>query len=180
MKKYIDSSKIKHEIKLFAKTLNSEYKQKDVVIVGVLKGCICFLSDLIRELNFNFSIEFVQAQSYGMKGDVAQDTVIQPFDFNVNDQDVILLDDIFDRGATLHSIYQKLLKAGAKSIKTVVLLKKKTNNLCEFKPDHYLFEIENKFVIGYGLDYKEKYRGLKSIYSMLFLCFFFLSKSLSL
>ncbi len=161
--KYIQSSEIQQKIKLLADDLNQEYYGKHAVIIGVLKGSICFLSDLIRELNFSFSVEFVRAQSYGMHGKEAKDTKLSDFDFDVSNQNLILVDDIFDRGVTLDKICQNLMKGDPKSLKTAVLLKKRKKHESALKPDYFLFEIDDRFVVGYGLDYKEEYRGLKDI-----------------
>jgi len=161
--KYIESSAIQQKIKFLADELNREYHGKHAVIIGVLKGSICFLSDLIRELDFSFSIEFVRAQSYGMHGKEAKETKLFNFDFNVSNQNLILIDDIFDRGVTLDKICKNLMKGDPKSLKTAVLLKKKKEHESRLTPDYFLFEIDDRFVVGYGLDYKEEYRGLKDI-----------------
>ena len=163
IEKYIDSSEIKQRIKLLACDLNQQYKGKHAIVIGVLKGSICFLADLIRELDFSFSIEFVRAQSYGMHGKNPKDIKLFDLDFDVSNQNLILIDDIFDRGVTLEKISQTLINANPKSLKTVVLLKKKKKQESKTHPDHFLFEIEDRFVVGYGLDYKEEYRGLADI-----------------
>jgi len=161
--KYIDSLEIKQKISLLAEDLNLQYHGKHVILIGVLKGSICFLSDLIRELNFSFSIEFVRAQSYGMHGKEAKEIKLFDFDFDVSNKELILVDDIFDRGITLDKICQNLMKAQPKSLKTVVLLKKRKKHDSKLEPDYFLFEVDDRFVVGYGLDYKEEYRGLKDI-----------------
>jgi len=161
--KYIDRLEIKRKIKLLACELNQQYHGKHAIVIGVLKGSICFLADLIRELDFSFSVEFVRAQSYGMHGKKPKDIKLFDFDFDVSDQNLILIDDIFDRGITLDKISQSLIKARPKSLRTVVLLKKKKTHDSKIKPDHFLFEIDDRFVVGYGLDYKEEYRNLADI-----------------
>jgi hypoxanthine phosphoribosyltransferase len=163
LKKYIDHLEIKAKIQSLANILNQTYQGKQVVIIGVLKGSICFLSDLIRELDFTFTVEFINAYSYGMKGKNPNITKIGEIAFCVKDKEVILLDDIFDRGETLHKIYKELLLKKPKSITNIVLLKKRKKRLVDFQPEYFLFEIEDDFVVGYGLDYKEMYRGLKDI-----------------
>ncbi|MGD2168995.1 MAG: hypoxanthine phosphoribosyltransferase [Chlamydiota bacterium] len=159
------SQEIEQAICQIAATLNEIYKDKDPIIIGVLKGSICFVSDLIRKLSFPFTLEFIRAKSYGLRGDKPQEVTVEGVDFDISRKDVIVIDDIFDRGETLHKIIDELNKHHPSSIKSVLLLRKKSKKMTFLEPDYTLLDIEDKFVIGYGLDYKEHYRGLDGIYA---------------
>lgn len=101
-----------------------------------------------------------------MRGDKPQDVAIEGINFDLTAKDVILVDDIFDRGETLLKILEELKKHHPNSIKSLLLLHKKSRKMTSAKPDYTLLDVEDKFVIGYGLDYKEHYRGLDGIYAL--------------
>ncbi|MEX0961324.1 MAG: hypoxanthine phosphoribosyltransferase [Simkaniaceae bacterium] len=161
----ITPEEIDQKINAFGSYLNQFYKNQPLIIVGILKGSICFIADLIRKLDIPFELEFIQCQSYGDKGMTPGKLTISYLDFlAVKDKPLLLIDDILDTGQTLTQVIQELKKLEPASIKSCVLLKKK--NKSPLSVDHVLFEIEDRFVIGYGLDYKEKYRGLKGLYQV--------------
>jgi hypoxanthine phosphoribosyltransferase len=166
LKPMISEEEIKSKILEIAKVIDEEYRDKELVIVLALKGSIIFAADLIREIKIPFSIETVSCSSYGeniTSGDVRM-SGLEGMD--IESKDVLFIDDIFDSGKTLNKAMKAIYEKNPKSVKSLVLLLKKTPHRIEdkFFPDYYLFEIEDKFVIGYGLDYKEYFRGLKGIY----------------
>jgi hypoxanthine phosphoribosyltransferase len=161
----ISEDEIKSKIAETARTLNAEYKDQELVVVMVMKGAICIAADLIRELEVPCEIEAVTASSYGQRGIHRGELKISGLDeLNFTGKNVLLVDDIFDSGQTLSQIVGKLKEKNPKSIKTLVLLEKNVERALSYKPDYVLFHIENRFVVGYGLDYKEYYRGLRGVY----------------
>jgi hypoxanthine phosphoribosyltransferase len=147
--------------------LDREYAGKELVIVMVMKGAICLVADLIRHLQVPCSIEFVQGRSYGERGIHRGELTVFGLDnFDVSNKHVLLVDDIYDSGYTLSAIHAKLLEKQPSSLKTLVLLSKNVPRQVVFQPDYILFHIENRFVVGYGLDFKEYYRGLPGVYAL--------------
>ena len=114
-------------------------------------------------LDFKNNIEYVDISSY--KGKKRVEIKSLPFDINIQNQNILIIDDICDTGNTLSYVTDLINKNNPKSVRTSVLLKKKIKNSI-FKPDDYLFLIPNKFVVGYGLDFNNKYRFLKEIYTL--------------
>jgi len=167
LEQILSQEEIQQKLTLVAKKIDQEYAGKEIVIVFILKGAICLVADLIRSIKIPSTIEFLQAKSYGEKG-VSRGalTILGIEQIAITDKDVLLVDDIFDSGETLLQVTERLKKQHPRSIKTLVLLCKKVPRTTNYQPDYILFEIENRFVVGYGLDYKEKYRGLPGIYAM--------------
>jgi hypoxanthine phosphoribosyltransferase len=161
----ISSEEIEEKIASVAKAIDIEYAGKDLAIVMVMKGSVCLAADLIRHIHVPCTLEFVRAQSYGLRGEKRGDLTITGVDnADIAGKDVLLIDDIFDTGNTLTQVSARLNDLGPKSLKTLVLLVKNVPHVTPKLPDYVLFDIEDRFVIGYGLDYKEMYRGLPAIY----------------
>ena len=163
MQLLISNNEIKNEIKLFADKINSNYQNKEVIIIAILKGSVLFLRDLFEYLDFKNSIEYVDISSY--KGKSRTEIVSLPFKINVKNKNILIIDDICDTGNTLSFITNLIKRNNPKSIRTSVLLKKNIQNSI-FVPDDYLFLIPDKFVVGYGLDFNEKHRFLNQIYTL--------------
>ena len=122
-------------------------------------------ADLIRALKTPCTIECVKASSYGQLGVKRGELTITGLDrVDLTSKNVLVVDDIIDSGETMSRVFSELNKKNPKSIKSLVLLSKKVPRTVSFIPDYVLFEIEDLFVIGYGLDYKEFYRGLPGVY----------------
>lgn len=139
--------------------------KREICFVAVLKGALLFTADLIRHLDIPYTVDFIQAKSYHgtERGEL---TLIGMEQLHIQNKDVILIDDIFDSGTTLTTIHARLLEKKPRSLKSLVLLSKQVTRKTDYKPDYSLFEVENQFVIGYGLDYNEHYRGLQGIYKL--------------
>jgi hypoxanthine phosphoribosyltransferase len=161
----ISEDEIKYKIADCARTIDAQYQGEELVIVMVMKGALCITADLIRELKTPCTVEYVKASSYGKHGTKRGElTILGLEDFDIASKNVLLIDDIFDSGETVSQIVTKLKEKNPKSLKSLVLLKKNIERDVTYIPDYALFNIENSFVIGYGLDYKEYYRGLPDIY----------------
>ncbi len=166
-KELITQKQIEEAVCAFAQRVSQECCGKELHIVAVLKGAIFFLVDLVRLLKCPVQIHFVKASSYGMRGKERGKLQLKMDDLpNLKDKEILLLDDIFDSGETFKSLAQALQAMRPRSLKTAVLLLKKRQRTHRFLPDTSLFEVEDTFVVGYGLDYKELYRNLPSIYSI--------------
>ena len=160
----IPSTIIAEKIKESAAQVEKDYQGKKLTVVMVMKGAICVTSDLIRELKIPFELEFVKASSYGHNGTVGGELTISGLEcLDIEGRDVLIVDDIFETGNTILGIAKQLEKKKPNSIKTFVLLVKDIERKTDYRPDYVLFDIQNRFVIGYGLDYKELYRGLPDL-----------------
>lgn len=160
----IDRQQIAQRTKEMAKELSKKFQGKTPIILSVLKGSWIFLADLVRELDFEGEIEFMMLSSYGHGTSSSGNVQIKKdLDVDVLGRDVLIVEDIVDSGITLDFLHQLLEDRHANSITTVTLLSKPQRRIVDVKVDLIGFEIPDKFVIGYGLDFDEKYRGLKDI-----------------
>ena len=157
------SHKIKNKVTKLGRELSKAYKGKNPLVISVLKGSVVFLSDLIRSFKFDFELDFVHAQSYSaMKRGKLK--VVSKLSCAVKGRSVLVVEDIADSGLTLEAIMVSLKKQGAKDVKSCVLLDKPSVRKNQLIPNYIGFEVPNYFVVGYGLDYNGKFRGLPSIY----------------
>ena len=161
----ISKEQIAGKLSEVAKQIDIDYANGDLVVVVVLKGAICVGSDLVRAITIPCTIESVQCSSYGALGAKRGELRVFGLDrVDLKGRDVLLVDDIFDSGYTLSTLAKEISQKEPRSIKSLVLLKKNVPHV-DFNPDYVLFDIENYFVVGYGLDYKEYYRGLEGVYT---------------
>ncbi|NLC32724.1 MAG: hypoxanthine phosphoribosyltransferase [Clostridiales bacterium] len=160
----ITHEEIQHEIQSLADQLNQEYKGKELMCVCILRGAVVFFTDLIRLLDLPLTIDFMAISSYGgttkSSGEVRMQKDLEQ---SVMDKHVLVVEDIVDSGLTLAYIMDILSKRGAKSVKLATLLDKPEGRKNDLKVDYACFTIPNEFVVGYGLDYDEKYRNLPDI-----------------
>ncbi len=161
----ITEAEIKHKVSEMAQRLTADYEHKGLTIIGVLNGSLIFLSDLIRHIPFPVKIDTVRANTYIGTSTVskAETDIINNISLNIKDEHVLIVDDILDTGKTLSRIVQVIKGHNPMSIQVCVLLNKKVRREIELVPDYCCFEIENKFVVGYGLDFDNKYRNLPYI-----------------
>jgi hypoxanthine phosphoribosyltransferase len=133
-------------------------------LIGVLKGACIFLSDLVREINLNTSIDFIAVSSYGKnKESSGQVRLIKDLDSSIEGLNVIVVEDILDTGITLTYLLRVLEQRKPKSLRIAALLDKPSRRIKDVKADYIGFKIPNDFVVGYGLDYAERYRNLKDV-----------------
>lgn len=167
-KPLIEREAIAEKIKEVSRQITEDYQDKDLVIVMVLKGAICLVADMIREIDVPLDLQSVQCSSYGARGTVRGELkVIGEELLDVHNKDVLIIDDIYDTGNTITALKKVIEKMGPRSLKTCVLLNKQgVSKVNDYVPEYVLFDIEDRFVVGYGLDFKERYRGLPGIYEM--------------
>jgi hypoxanthine phosphoribosyltransferase len=164
----IPEEAIQNRIQEIAETLDAEYEGKEILLVMIMKGSLLLVADLIRKLTTQLSIEFVSCSSYGAAGTVRGRLRVNGIEqIDAQGKHLLVVDDIFDSGYTLHEVVSRLQGANPASLKTLVLLSKSVPRKVPYKPDYVLFEIEDRFVVGYGLDYKERFRGLPGVYALL-------------
>lgn len=150
--------------KQLGKDITKDYKDKTPLLVGLLNGCVPFMAELIKHIDIPLEIQFMDVSSYhgGLKssGDI---NIKYDLKTSVSNRDVLIVEDIVDSGNTISVIYDLLKYRNAKSVKVVSLLDKPSGRVIDFKPDYIGKVIPNKFVVGFGLDYKELYRNLSYI-----------------
>jgi len=158
---YFTEQQLKDKVKAIGAQITRDYCDKNPLVVGVLKGSFVFMADLIREIDVPCNLDFMVASSYGM-GSVSSGEIKIIMDLGqpVEGRDVLLVEDILDSGVTLNSLRNILISRGARSVKLCALLSKPARRKFDIEADYLGFEIEDEFVVGYGLDYAEKYRNL--------------------
>jgi len=162
----IPSSEIALKLKEVGAQIDKEYNGSELVIVMVMKGAIMVTADLIRNLHIPVSVEYVKAKSYGKNGMTRGKLAVFGLkELDIKGKNVLIVDDIFDSGTTMTTLIKKFQEKNPKTLRSLVLLLKQVPRKVTYRPDFVLFEIQNRFVVGYGLDYKELYRGLPGIYA---------------
>lgn len=167
LKKCISEEEIKSKIFEVSKSINYEYPKEDLIVIGVLKGSFMFLSDLVRNIKFSIPvIDFIRVSSYSGTYSTNCITITKDIESNIEGKNVLIVEDILDTGLTLNFLIDHLKSKNPKSLKTCVFLDKKEKRKIQIEADFVCFEIGDKFVVGYGLDYNEKYRNLKEVYTL--------------
>ncbi len=157
----ISQEEIQDIVQRLGKTIVEDYKDKFPIVLGLLKGCVPFMADLLKTLDMHLEIAFMNVSSYhgGIKstGDVKID---MDLDTTVKDRHILIAEDIVDSGRTIQAVVDLLKYRGAKSVKVVTLMDKPTGRVIDFVPEYIGKTIPKAFVVGYGLDYEEKYRNI--------------------
>lgn len=157
----IDEAALAERVGQLAQQISTDYQGCDLVLVAVLKGAVVFLADLMRRLTLPAEVEFVSASSYGAGTTSCGDVRISlPPDLALAGRHVLVVEDIVDTGRTLQALVSCLRAAGAASVRTCCLLDKPSRREVDFRADYVGFEIPDQFVVGYGLDFAGKHRGL--------------------
>jgi len=164
MKSLIKKDKIRQRISSLARKISRDYKGKELVLVGVLKGGFVFLADLIRQITLPLEIDFIQLASYGAS--TTSSGVIKvkkDIDLPIAGKDVLVVEDIVDYGYTMDYLLQFLADKKARSVKLCALLDKPARRKVKVRIDYRGFKVPDKFIVGYGLDCDEKFRNLPDI-----------------
>ena len=164
LKVLIRASEISRKVREIARRITRDYKGDKVHLVAILKGACIFLSDLLRYINLETSVDFIAVSSYG-KGTLPSGEVriTKDLDHSIEGLNVIVVEDILDTGLTLNYLYRILQSRKPRSLRIAALLDKPSRRIKEVKADYVGFTIPNHFVVGYGLDFAEKYRNLPDI-----------------
>ncbi len=167
LKLLISKEEIQRAIAAIAAKIHRDYEGKSLIVIGVLKGSIIFLADLIRQIHLPTEVDFVKLSSYG-SGKESSGTVrlLKDIDADIYDRDVLIVEEIIDSGRTLEFLYRRLQTSRPKSLKICALLDKKSKRVVNIEADYVGIEVEDKFLVGYGLDFNEAYRNLSDIYCL--------------
>ncbi|HET7657143.1 MAG TPA: hypoxanthine phosphoribosyltransferase [Bacillales bacterium] len=160
----ISEEEIEQKTREFGGLLSEEYGNQFPLVIGILKGAMPFMADLIKRMNIQLEIDFMDVSSYGRStvssGEVK---IIKDLDTSVEGRDVLIVEDIIDSGLTLSYLVELLRYRKAKTIKIVTLLDKPSGRKVDLTPDWVGFTVPDAFVVGYGLDYAERYRNLPCV-----------------
>jgi hypoxanthine phosphoribosyltransferase len=164
LKVLIRRGAIQKRVREVARQITRDFRGERVHLVGVLKGACIFLSDLVREISLDTSIDFIAVSSYGKgKESSGQVRVLKDLDSNVAGLNVILVEDILDTGLTINYLLRIMQQRKPKALRVAALLDKPSRRVKPVKGDYVGFTIPNEFVVGYGLDYGERFRNLKDV-----------------
>lgn len=141
--------------------ITKDYIDKDLVVIGILKGAVIFMSELVKNIKLPITMDFMAVSSYGKSTvSTGEVRIIKDLDFSVEGKELLVVEDIIDTGLTLSYLIDNLKKRGANSVKVCTLLDKPDRRTVGVEVDYLGFEIPDEFVVGYGLDYAERYRNL--------------------
>ncbi|HBQ61935.1 MAG TPA: hypoxanthine phosphoribosyltransferase [Trichococcus sp.] len=144
--------------------LTKEYEGKNPLVIGVLKGAVMFMTDLSRAMDCDLELDFMDVSSYGAGMESSGDVkILKDLDTTVDGRDLLIVEDIIDTGRTLSYLIEIFKYRKAKSIKVVTLMDKKERREVDLEADYIGINVPNEFVVGYGLDFNEKYRNLPYI-----------------
>ena len=157
----ISEQELQQKVKELGAKITEDYKDTNLLLIGVLRGGVIFMSDLMRSIELPIEIDFMQVSSYG-SGTVSSGNVkiLKDTETSVEGRDVLIAEDILDTGTTLHSLVELIKQRGASSVKICTILNKPARRKVRLDAEYVGFNIPDKFVVGYGLDYDQKYRNL--------------------
>ena len=160
----VTREEIARSVKELGRRITEDYQGKDLMMVCILKGASVFFTDLIREVDLPVTVGFMSVSSYG-RGTSSTGVVriMKDLDQNIEGKDVLIVEDIVDSGKTLHFLLQVLSQRHPASLAIATLLDKPSRRVVDLTAKYYCFNIPDAFVVGYGLDYSEKYRNLPDI-----------------
>ncbi len=157
----VDADQLQRRIAELGAQIGSDYAGRDLVMIGVLKGAVLFLADLMRQLTVPCEIDFMAVSSYGSATDSSGVVrILKDLDGSIAGRDVLLVEDIVDSGLTLHYLLKNLRAREPRSLEVVALLTKPERRRVDLPIRYVGFEIPNRFAIGYGLDHAQRYRNL--------------------
>ena len=159
----ISEAKIEKRLDELAKQIMKDYGEEDLLFIGVLKGAAIFMVELAKRIKNNVEFEFIQARSYEGTESTGKVEITQDLTGKIDGKNVIIIEDIIDTGRTLEYLMRYLTFHNPKTIKLCTLLSKPSRRVVELQVDYIGFSIPDEFVIGYGLDYNQKYRNLPYI-----------------
>lgn len=157
----LSQKKIENIVNSLAKQIEKDYNDKEFIMVGLLKGSVAFMADLMKKINLDFCIDFMVASSYGSGTESSGKVkIVKDLSFSPEGKNILIIEDIVDSGNTLNFVCNYLVTRGAASVKVCTLCDKPSRRKVPFTPDYCGAEIPDEFIVGYGLDYDEKYRNL--------------------
>lgn len=161
------SEQIFQKVKGLGQKISTDYSHSNLLVVGVLKGASVFMSDLIRHISIPLEMDFIAASSYGQSTESSGVVkIVKDLDYSIEGKDVLIVEDIIDTGLTLHYLIENFKSRGANSLKICTLLDKPERRKIDIDVAYKGFDIPDVFIVGYGIDYGEKYRNLPYIASL--------------
>lgn len=161
------SSDIKNRISELGKEITKDYKNKNLLLVSILRGGVIFLSDLIKEIDLPLSIDFMSISAYGINGtSTGVVRITKDLDESIEGKDVLIVEDIIDTGLTISYLLRNLKSRFPNSLEICTLLDRDIRRIADINIKYIGFKIGEKYIVGYGLDYKQKFRNLQSIYEL--------------
>lgn len=159
----INKSKLEKRIEEMGKQITKDHEGKELVLVGILKGSVMFMSELAKNIKRSVALDFMDVSSYEGTESTGKIKINKDIRDSIEGKDVIIVEDIIDTGRTLTYVKEYLEQKNPKSVKIATMLSKPSRRVLELNVDYIGFAIEDKFVVGYGLDYNEQYRNLPYI-----------------
>ena len=161
------SSELEKRVSELGKQITVDYKGKEILLVSILRGGIIFLSDLIKEIDLPLSIDFMSISTYGINDDASGVVrITKDLEDSIEGKDVIIVEDIIDTGLTISYLLRNLKSRYPNSISICTLLNRDVRRIADIDIKYVGFSIGEKYIVGYGLDYKQKFRNLESIYEL--------------
>lgn len=166
----LDKNIIAEKVEKIAHQISLDYKDSDLVLVGVLKGAFVFMADLLRQLQVNrLTIDFVRIASYGQTAETSGNiTLLKDLETDIKGKDILIVEDILDSGLTLSYLKQHLQTFNPRTVRICVLIDKYERRQANIQADYVCHSIKEGFLVGYGLDYAEAYRNLPGIFTLNF------------
>ena len=160
----VEAEDLQARVRELGEEINRDYRGRDLVLIGVLKGAVLFLADLIRELEIPCEVDFMAVSSYGSSTDSSGVVrILKDLDASIEDRDVLLVEDIVDSGLTLHYLLKNLRARNPGSLEVCALLTKPERRRVDLPIRYVGFKIPNRFAIGYGLDHGQRFRNLRYV-----------------
>jgi len=161
----LDEATIQQRVEELGKQLTKDYEGKSLLAIGILRGAFIFMADLIREMDLSLTVDFMLVSSYeDLKSSSGAVRIVMGAKKNIQDRHVLIVEDIIDTGQTYNSLKNTLETRSPASLKICALLNKPENRKVEVPVDYHGFEVPNKFLVGYGLDYREFHRECPYIF----------------
>lgn len=160
----LTEEQIENKVRELGQSITKDYEGKDIVLIGVLKGSVMFMAELMKKIETPVSIDFMAVSSYGNSAETSGIVrILKDLDNDIEGKDVIIVEDIIDSGITLQYLVEYLKRRGPKSVEIACLLHKPEKTRVDVKAKYLGFTVPDEFLVGYGLDYAEKYRNFPYI-----------------
>ena len=159
----VNEQQISERSKELGAKITEDYAGKQPLLVALLRGSVPFLAELIKHIDLDIQYDFMDVSSYEGTESIGDIRILKDLDTSVKGLDILLVEDIVDTGRTIQTVRETLLHKGANSVRIITLLDKPSRRVVDIKADYVGFEIENEFVIGFGMDFNQRYRCLPYI-----------------
>lgn len=159
----ITEEEIQNKVKELGEKITEDYRDKDLFLLGILKGAVPFMADIMRKIDLDLEYDFMDVSSYQGTRSMGEVRILKDISTSIVGKDILIVEDIIDTGITLSYLTKVLKSRGANSIEIVTMLSKPSRRKIDLPVKYNGYEIEDYFVIGYGMDYNEKYRALPYI-----------------